>query len=97
MKLVLNFFFFIILSDDTLLSKGESEAKGILVGDVGQLWMADPLSRLFSRVQVDWMLPTDTEEDLGGECRCKLYPEEDNSCLSNGLYSLKKGWHLHDS
>ena len=76
----------------TLLSKGESEERGILVGDVGQLWMAPPplsrlwmappplskrwmvppppLSRLFSRVQMECkLLSSDREEHLlgGGE------------------------------
>ena len=86
-------FFYIILSDDTLLSKGESEARGILVGDVGQLWMADPLSKLFSRVQVDWTLATDKEEDLGGECNCKLFPRK-ISCFRIYMTSDCKGEHL---
>ena len=60
----------VIFPEDTLLSKGESEERGILVGEVGQLWTAPPpLSKLFSRVQVEWVLASDKEEDLGGECR----------------------------
>ena len=47
----------------TLLSKGESSGRGTFVGDVGQLWVAR--SKLFSRVQVEWRLASEREEDLG--------------------------------
>ena len=33
------------------------------MGDVGQLWVAR--SKLFSRVQVEWRLASEREEDLG--------------------------------
>ena len=49
----------------TLLSKGESSGRGTFVGEVGQLWVAR--SKLFSRVQVEWRLASEREEDLGSK------------------------------
>ena len=70
-----------ILPDHTLLSKGESEEIGILVGDVGKLWMApNPLSKLWMALpplSKMWMAPTPLSKLFSRvQMECKLLPSD---------------------